>query len=177
LTRQTRFQVATNAAVAVTLLSAAASAFAQERMKPSTEKWRPTDGPYASRGKYFDSDCRKEYGVFTIELAEKSVSGFEWGCKINKLTDTAPGAIKLNMTCYDLNIPDSEGGPNSQERPFKEVMLLERTSGNSMSVRKTINGKVQSGKPTFARKMCNAPISRKKKKPRREKSTRFQNNY
>lgn len=103
--------------------------------------WRPTDGYYESPGKDFDADCRKDHGVFTIELAKKWVGGFEWNCDVNKITDTAPGAIKLNMTCYDLNMPSSARDPNAGERPFKGVMLLERINQKSMSVRKTIAGK------------------------------------
>jgi hypothetical protein len=123
-----------------TLLGAVTSALAQPSAASTTEKWRPTDGYYESPGKDFDSDCRKAYGVFTIELAEKSVSGFEWNCTVNRIKDTAPGAIELNMTCYDLNMPTSARDPDAGERPFKEVMLLKRINHKSMSVRKTIAG-------------------------------------
>jgi len=100
------------------LLGAPTSALAQPSAASTLEKWRPTDGYYESPGKDFDSDCRKAYGVFTIELAEKSVSGFEWNCSVNRVTDTAPGAIKLNMTCYDINMPTSARDPDAGERPF-----------------------------------------------------------
>lgn len=122
------------------LLGTVASAVAQPSATSTTEKWRPTDGYYESPGRDFDSDCRKEYGVFTIELAEKSVRGFEWNCTIDRINDTTPGTIKLNMTCYDINMPTSARDPNAGERPFKEVMLLKRINHKSMSVRKTIGG-------------------------------------
>src|SRR5690242_955856 len=85
------------------------SAFAQGSANPSKENWRPKDGIYAGPGKDFDSQCRNESGDIIIELAEKSVSGYEWGCEINKVTNTAPEIIKLNMTCNDINMPESEG--------------------------------------------------------------------
>jgi hypothetical protein len=139
------------------ILAGATAAFAQEATKLAAEKWRPKDGLYESPGKDFDSDCRKEYGVFEIEFANRAVRGFEWNCKINKLADTAPNTIKLNMTCYDLNMPAS-AGPDSQERSFREVMLLERISGKSMSVRKTINGKFKG--PSWQADFCPEDVQR-----------------
>jgi hypothetical protein len=123
------------------LLSTVTSAFAQRSAVLAKENWRPADGLYESPGKDFESDCRKEYGVFTIELTENSVHGFEWNCKIDKMTDMAPGAIKLNMTCYDINMPTSARDPDAGERPFKEIMLLKRINKKSMSVQKTLKGK------------------------------------
>src|SRR6266702_6452395 len=98
------FWAAVHSALAlVCVLGGNASVFAQDSAKPATEKWRPKDGPYAGPGKDFGSQCG-EYGDIVIELAEKSVSGHEWGCKVTKLTDTAPDAIRLNMTCNDYNL-------------------------------------------------------------------------
>jgi hypothetical protein len=154
-------------------LSSTALAFAQGSTNPSKEKWRPADGYYESPGKEFDFNCRKEYGVFTIELAEESVSGFEWSCAINKITDTAPGTIKLNMTCYDLNMPDSEGGLNAQDRPFKEIMLLKRTNEKSMSVRKTLNGKFKG--PAWQADLCPEDVQRQyaEEKKQREEASKY----
>ncbi|MDI1265638.1 MAG: hypothetical protein PS018_20520 [bacterium] len=136
--KQTDYCAITGLALVSALLGALTSALAQPSPASTLEKWRPADGYYESPGKDFDSDCRKEYGVFAIELAEKSVSGFEWNCSVNKVTDTAPGAIKLNMTCYDINMPTSARDPDAGERPFEEIMLLKRINHKSMSVRKTI---------------------------------------
>ena len=130
----------TSPLVISSLLGTLTSAFAQHVAASPTEQWRPTDGYYESPGKNFDSDCRREYGVFTIELAERSVHGFEWNCKVDKISDMDSGAIKLNMTCYDLNMPTSARDPDAGERPFKEIMLLKRINHKSMSVRKTIAG-------------------------------------
>jgi hypothetical protein len=147
-------QATAHVAVALALLSFTASAFAQGSANPSTEKWRPVDGFYESPGKNLDSACRK-YGVLTIELAENSVSGFEWDCAIDKITYTAPGTIKLNMTCHDINMPAS-AGPDSSERLFKEVMLLKRINEKSMSVSKTINGKFKG--PAWQVAFCPAGV-------------------
>ena len=69
----------------------------------------------------------------------------EWSCEINQLTDTAPGAITLNMTCHDYNLGLSINprDPNVYERTYKEVMLLKRMNDKAISVRKTLNGKFE----------------------------------
>jgi hypothetical protein len=155
------------------LFGAVVSAFAQRSAAPALESWRPADGYYESPGKDFDSDCRKEYGVFTIELAENSVSGLEWHCEINKITDTAPGAIRLNMTCYDINMPTSKRDPYANERPSKEIMLLERLNEKSMTVRKTLNGKFKG--PSWQADYCPEDVQRAyiEEKKRVEEEARY----
>lgn len=145
-------------ACAVTIfLGTATPVLAQQSATPAVEKWRPHNGTYAAPGAHFGLRCG-EFGDLIIGLSAKSISGHEWSCKITGLTDTSPGAIRLNLSCYDLNMPDS-AGPNSQERTFKEVMLLERTNEKSMFVRKTINGKFKGPRwkadfcPTEAQRM------------------------
>lgn len=124
------------------ILSGASSPYAQDSAKPTTEKWRPKDGPYASPGKDFNNQCG-EYGDIVIEFADKSVSGHEWSCKVTKLTDTAPDAIRLNITCNDYNLAGYlfPKDPKADEMEFKEVLLLKKIDEKSMSVRKTLNGK------------------------------------
>jgi hypothetical protein len=137
------YRFATQAAVAVScLLSAITSLSAQDSLKSATEKWRPRDGLYASPGKNFDSWCG-EYGDLNIQLSEKSISGHEWGCEINRLSETAADAIKLDMTCHDLNLAESLRRPdrNPEDRTFKEVIFLKRIDDKALFVRKTLNGK------------------------------------
>ena len=67
-------------------------ALGEERARPPIEKWRPKNGTYAGPGKDFDRQCG-EFGDVVIQLAEKSISGSEWGCKINNLTDTEPALL------------------------------------------------------------------------------------
>jgi hypothetical protein len=122
------------------LLSEGASSFAQGSPKPATEKWRPKEGTYAEPGANFSLRCG-EFGDFIVELADKSISGNEWSCKITKLTDTAQGAIRLDMICDDYNLAEFIHDPNPEERKFKEVMLLRKIDEKSMFVRKTQNGK------------------------------------
>ena len=43
----------------------------------------------------------------TIDLGEKSVSGSEWGCEVKKLTDPAPGSLKVKITYSDYNLAES----------------------------------------------------------------------
>jgi hypothetical protein len=131
------------AAFALTLLSSPiTTAFTQDIAKPATGQWRPNEGTYAAPGADFGLRCG-EFGDVIIELDKKSISGNEWSCKITKLTETAQGAIRLNMTCYDYNLAlfINSRDPNAYERKFKEIMLLRKIDGKSMFVRKTVNGK------------------------------------
>ena len=122
----------------VCLIGASVPAFAQERTKPMTDKWRPKDGIYAAPDKDFIRQCRDSADVI-VSLGEKTISGNEWSCSVTRLTDTAPGAIRLDMTCYDYNLAQSIN--EKDDRKFKETMLLQRMDQKSMSVRKTLNGK------------------------------------
>ena len=121
------------------LTGASVSALAQDQTKPSAEKWRPKAGTYALPGKDFIDRCG-EFGDVIVSLAEKDISGNEWSCEVTKLTDTAPGAIKLDMTCNDYNLAEDIHDPNPEERKFKEVMLLRKKDENSIFVRRTQNG-------------------------------------
>jgi len=126
----------------VCLIALATPALAQVNTNPAIANWRPRDGLYAHPGKDFDSQCG-EYGDIIIGLAEKSVSGHEWDCKVTKRTDTSPDAITLNMTCSDYNLAATlfPRDPKSEEKKFKEVLVLKKINKKSMSVRKTLNGK------------------------------------
>jgi hypothetical protein len=84
------------------------------------------------------------FGDFIVELNEKSISGNEWSCKVTRLTDRAPGSIRLDMTCSDYNLAEDINDPNPYEREFKEIMLLRKTDGKSVFVQKTLNGKFKS---------------------------------
>jgi hypothetical protein len=66
-----------------------------------------------------------------VELSDKSLGGEEYGCTVGKLTDTARGAIKLDVTC-----DDSQAG-----RSFKETILLSRIDDNMIFWRGTSHGK------------------------------------
>jgi hypothetical protein len=124
------------------LLSAGTSTLAQGISKPATEKWRPKEGTYAEPGANLSLRCG-EGGDVIVELKDNSISGNEWSCKVTRLTDAAPGAIRLNMVCYDYNLAETINSkdPNPEERKFKEIMLLRKIDGKSMFVRRTVNGK------------------------------------
>jgi hypothetical protein len=122
------------------LLGVTTLALAQEGAKPTGEKWRPKDGTYAAPGKDFESRCG-EFGDVIVELAENRVSGNEWNCDVTKLSDTAPDAIKLNMTCDDYNLGLAINDPKPYDRKFKEIMLLKKLNEMKILVRKTSNGK------------------------------------
>lgn len=109
-----------------------------QNAKPAADKWRPEEGTYASPGKGFAEACG-EFGDLAIALREKEISGHEWGCRVRKLTDTASTSIRIEMTCSDYNLAEDLKKPEDTE--FKEVILLKKIDGNSISVRKTLDGK------------------------------------
>jgi hypothetical protein len=127
-------------ALAVFALGLGAPAFAQDAIKPAIEKWRPKDGTYAAPGKDFNNQCG-EFGDVIIELTEKRIAGNEWSCHVTKLSDAAPGAIRLEMSCDDYNLGLAINDPKPYDRKFKEVMLLKKLDDMTILVRKTSNGK------------------------------------
>jgi hypothetical protein len=113
-------------------------AFAHDVAKSAGGKWRPKGGSYAASGADVRYQCA-ESGII-VELGKKKIIGDEWSCKITKLTDIAPGAIRLDMICNDYNLAEFIKDPNP-EREFREIMLLRKIDEKSMFVRKTQNGK------------------------------------
>lgn len=124
------------------VFSAATPTLGEDRKDQSTEKWRPKDGRYANPGNDFPSDCM-ESGYFYIDLAKRSIGGNEWSCKIERLADIPRAGIKVDMNCYDLNLAESlkRSDKNPEDRTFREVMTLRPIGDQSISVRKTLNGK------------------------------------
>lgn len=102
---------------------------AQENAKPATKKWRPKDGTYVGPGHDYDS-CL-DFGDLAIEFAKKTIVGNEYECKISRLTDTAPGAIKLDVICTDVE----------RQKPYNEVILLKRIDEKTIMYRQTTDGK------------------------------------
>jgi hypothetical protein len=124
------------------MLSGLVSVLARDGGKLAPEKWRPKNGTYAVPGNDFQSQCA-DHTDFDIDLAEKSISGNEWSCNINKIADTAPGAVRIDMVCddYNLALALNPRDKKAEERKFKEVMLLKWINENALSVRRTLNGK------------------------------------
>lgn len=121
------------------------SLHAQERPKSASGKWRPKDGVYAKPGINFQSSCDERDDI-TIDLGGKSVDGYEWGCKVKKLVDLAPDSLKVEMTCSDYNLAQNLNprDPNWENRQFNEVMLIKRLNETTISVQKSLNGKLKS---------------------------------
>jgi hypothetical protein len=137
--KQTRYHAFKQAAFAIMgMLVTTLPALAQDAAAPATPKWRPKAGVYAVPGKDFEEACG-EFQGFIVELAENAISGSEWNCKVSRLTDTAPGAIRLDMTCDDYNLAGSLNEP--EDKIFKEVMLLKKVDEKRIVFRKTVNGK------------------------------------
>ncbi|GMO16815.1 hypothetical protein [Bradyrhizobium sp. TM233] len=131
-------------------LSAAATvalalpAFAQEQPAPTFEKWRPKAGVYAEPGKSFQSNC-DESGGLTIDLSRKSVSGYEWVCKVKNINDLGPGSLKVDMVCDDYNLAQNLNprDPNWDSRRFNEIMFIKQLDPAAISVQKSLNGKLK----------------------------------
>src|SRR6185437_9861224 len=121
-------------------LGTATPSLAQENGVAAPAPWRPAKGLYEMTV----GNC-KEFADLIIDLADKFVSGNEWSCDVTKLTDVAPGSIRVDMTCSDFNLAEKldPKNPNSDTRRFKEFMYLKKIGEKSMSVRKTENGKLK----------------------------------
>jgi hypothetical protein len=140
-----RRRIAVQAALALTfLLSASAPTFAREGTKPAMVKWRPKDGLYASPGANFHDRCLDRTEVF-VELADKSIGGDEYDCKISKLTDTGPDAIRLETACTDVNRETPR-----PETPAKEIILLKKIDENTIFYRGTTDGKFKEAGAQFS---------------------------
>jgi len=131
--------------VAIIVLQTSAadlSAIAQEPSPMTADGWRPKPGVYAEPGKTFQSSC-DESGGLTIDLGEKSVNGYEWGCKVKKVVDLAPGSLKIGMVCDDYNLAQNLNprDPNWENRQFNEIMFVKRIDDATISVQKSLNGK------------------------------------
>lgn len=129
-------------ATLICLAGESAFAFAQDGTKPTIEKWRPKNGIYASVGKNFAEQC-DNLGDFSVELGKKNITGDEWMCDVTKITDTGPGAIRLELSCSDVNlsaeIPNRPADP--AEPLFKETMTFRNVDEKSLLIRKSQNGK------------------------------------
>lgn len=126
------------------LLGAVAPAIAQQGTAAiPAAKWRPKDGTYGTPSADFKSHCA-DFGDLIVDLVENSIGGNEWGCDVTRLTDTAPGTIRIDMTCHDYNLAEDldPKDPAPENRKFKEVMYLKKVDDKSMIVRKSSNGKL-----------------------------------
>ncbi|WFU83772.1 hypothetical protein QA645_13805 [Bradyrhizobium sp. CIAT3101] len=117
--------------VASLLLCDGLSLHAEESSKTGSDRWRPKDGTYAEPGSEFDARCG-EYGDTQIDWSSNFISGGEEGCKIAKLSDTAPGSIRLDVVCRSA---DREG------QRYKEIILLKKIDEKTIFIRETQDGK------------------------------------
>jgi len=135
------------AVVALIFLSSS-SVPAQDRA--SVEKWRPKDGIYMTPGKNFDQQCQ-EFGNLRILLKKKEIGGIESTCKIAKLIDTGPGAIRLDLICEDIDsVEDVDSNPDPKKRTLMEVvtrrlevMTLRKVDDKTLLSNATQNGKLE----------------------------------
>ncbi|WP_404437273.1 hypothetical protein [Bradyrhizobium daqingense] len=128
---------------AATAIALALPVFAQEPAPPF-DKWRPKAGVYAEPGKNFQSNC-DDSGGLTVDLGERSVNGHEWGCKVKKIIDLGPVSLKIDMVCNDYNLAQNINprDPNWENRQFNEVMFIKRLDAATISVQKSLNGRLK----------------------------------
>jgi hypothetical protein len=106
-----------------------------EGTKPVLDKWRPKDGLYIIDDADFTGPCQ-DMAQYLFELGKRSVIGNEsFDCKITRLRDTAPGALRLDLTC---------DGDENDEKKHQEVMTLRKNDENSFFMRMTKKGKFRS---------------------------------
>jgi hypothetical protein len=83
------------------LVSASTPALAEDATRSAAEKWRPKDGMYGQEsGRAFTAPC-ENLPLHYIELSKREIAANEmYACKITKITDGAPDALKLNVNCH-----------------------------------------------------------------------------
>lgn len=125
--------------LALMLITFAPDAIAQGSPAPAFDKWRPKAGAYAAPGKTFESSCDEGND---IQIGEKSVSGYEWGCDVKRIIDLGPGSLKFEMICDDYNLAQNLNprDPNWDKRKFNEVMFVKKIDDVTISVQKSLNG-------------------------------------
>ena len=71
--------------------------------KSTPEKWRPKDGLYdVDDGGAFFVPCDK-YPEHYVELSKRVIASNEvYKCKVTKITETAPGTLRVNANCDDV---------------------------------------------------------------------------
>ncbi|SFI47506.1 hypothetical protein SAMN05216525_10986 [Bradyrhizobium sp. Gha] len=135
------FRILNHAMLVLMLTAFASDAMAQERPAPAFDRWRPKAGAYAEPGKNFESSCDEGNDM---EIGEKSVSGPEWSCDFKRITDLGPGSLKVEMVCSDYNLAQNLNPRDSNwDREFNEVMFIKRIDGVTISVQKSLNGKLK----------------------------------
>jgi hypothetical protein len=136
----------------VCLTSASVPTAAQDSANPAAEKWRAKDGLYAEPGADLGERCM-DHNELIVELADKSISGDEWNCKISKFTDFAPGSVRLDGTCTELD-----------DKPYKTVFSLKKIDDRTILYGASTKGKkIPGDKCLFALRKPNASMPRQKR--------------
>jgi hypothetical protein len=116
--------------VFLSISSATSSAVTLEKASQADENWRPKDGIYGVRA-CGGQDKGEDEEVIVVDLAKKSIFPFEQSCTITRLTDTAPGSIRLNVACTDV----------VTDKPFPEAFIFKNVDHTKIFVRETHEGK------------------------------------
>ncbi|WP_152033533.1 hypothetical protein [Bradyrhizobium sp. DOA9] len=95
-----------------------------------------------------------------MTISEQSVSGYEWGCDVKKIIDLGPASLKFQMICDDYNLAQNLNprDPNWENRQFNEVMFVKRIDAATISVQKSLNGKLKD--PPWRAAYCPLKIQR-----------------
>ncbi|CCE11304.1 exported hypothetical protein [Bradyrhizobium sp. STM 3843] len=120
------------------MIGTGAAAYAQDSSKLPAQKWRPKDGIYAVPGPDHATRCGDQAEAY-VELGENFIGGNEYGCSIRKITDLAPGRMKLEAQCDDAQT----------EKPKNELILLKRIDDYTFSWSQITRGASTAG-VTFA---------------------------
>ena len=80
-----------------------------------------------------------------MTIGEQSVSGYEWSCDVKRINDLGPGSLKFEMICDDYNLAQNVNprDPNWENRQFNEIMFVKRIDAVTISVQKSLNGKLK----------------------------------
>ena len=107
---------------------------AQQGTKVASEKWRPKDGLYVEADVNLTGPCQDQ-SRFLLELTKRSFIVDEaYGCRVTRITDTAPNALRLEMACRASEITGQKAGV--------EIMTIRKIDDKSFFMRVRRKGEI-----------------------------------
>jgi hypothetical protein len=135
-----RYEISSRYGVAVFIMAFACTistppTLAQQGAKAvGAQQWRPKDGLYFDAGAKLTGPCEDE-GAFLLELSKRSfIVNESVGYRIAKIIDTAPGALRPDMTCDASEI--------TGDKAHTETMMLRKIDDESFFVKWSRKGEI-----------------------------------
>ena len=107
---------------------------AQQGTNLASKKWRPKDGLYIDADAKLTGPCEYE-SRYLLELSKRSFIVDEaYGCRVMRIIDTAPSALRLEMACRASEITGQKAGT--------EIMTIRKIDDESFFMKLSRKGEV-----------------------------------